>query len=133
MSNGLSVRANSQDRRVVGPFLLETSSLILMPWSSLWVLMRCRLVWEACVVRYITPSDVLRDVSLLTVKRTRNIQMMMMMMIMMMRMKTLFNESETVTAYASNIIIKLVARTIQNAAQSCLERNICTTTYDFVG
>ena len=89
-------------------------------------------VWEACVVRYINPSDVLRDVSLLTVKRTRNIQMMMMMMIMMM-MKTLFNESETVTAYASNIIIKLVARTIQNAAPSCLENNICTNTYDFVG
>ena len=59
--------------------------------------------------------------------------MMMMMMIMIMMIKTLFNESETVTAYASNIIIKLVARTIQNAAQSCLERNICTNTYDFVG
>ena len=59
--------------------------------------------------------------------------MMMMIMIMMMMMKTLFNESKTVTAYASNIIIKLVARTIQNAAESCLERNIYTNTYDFVG
>ena len=57
---------------------------------------------------------------------------MMMKIMMMMMMKTLFNESETVTAYASNIIIKLVARKIQNAAQSCLERNICTNTYDFI-
>ena len=40
LSNGLSVPADSQDRRVVGPFVLETSGLILMPWSSLWVLMR---------------------------------------------------------------------------------------------
>ena len=37
-----------------------------------------------------------------------------------MLMKTLFNESETVTACASNIIIKLVTRTIQNAAQDRL-------------
>ena len=66
--------------------------------------------------------------------RHANIQMMVMIKIMMMMMmKALFNESETVTAYASNIIIKLVARTIQNAAQSCPERNICTNTYDFVG
>ena len=42
------------------------------------------------------------------------------MIMMMMLMKTLFNESETVTACASNIIIKLVTRTIQNAAQDRL-------------
>ena len=61
------------------------------------------------------------------------LMMIMIMMMMMMMMKTLFIDSETVTAYASNIIIKFVARTIQNAAQSCLERNVCTNTYDFVG
>ena len=42
------------------------------------------------------------------------------MIMMMMLMKTLFNECETVTACASNIIIKLVTRTIQNAAQDRL-------------
>ena len=86
-------------------------------------------VWEGCVVGYITPSDVLRDVSLLTVKRTRNIQMMMMMIMMMMMMKTLFNESETVTAYASNNIIK----TCSTINSYTIARNICTNNYDFLG
>ena len=60
-----------------------------------------------------------------------NIQMMMMIMMMMMMM-TLFNESERATTYEATSL-KLVARTIQNGAQSCLERNICTNTYDFAG